>query len=173
MKKLIIFLLCCFIATSMNAQLFDKVKQFYNEKTSSESSMSALAKERFTERYEMTTERQAALYGISWYRKPIVSVSNKGKRTGREIITLCNNIYESYPHVNLYKIRNYAADHLSATVGTIYYCTGTFTVSNKDYKYVKDEAFVLVIPAIKGVLIYEFSDGAYHSAIVCIDGQWN
>lgn len=172
MKRIIIMFLCSILVNSMNAQIFDKAKELFNDATSSESSMSALAKQRFIERYEMTTEREARLYGINWYRKPSVTISNKGKLTGKRIIELCNKIANDYPHVNLYKIRSYAADHQNANAGTLYYCSGTFTISDKTYKYVKDQAYVLVIPAIKGVLIYEYSNGTYHSSTVCVNGNW-
>lgn len=172
MKKYLLVIICCLFTTTMNAQLFDKAKQLFNNAASSESSMSTLAKEKFNDRYEMTTEREAALNGISWYRKPVISVLNKGKYTGRQIIDLCNKIRNDYPRYNSSKIRNYAADHLNSDAGTLYYCTGTFTVSDKTYKYVKDQAYVLVIPAIKGVLIYEYKNGTYGSVVVCIDGAW-
>ncbi len=172
MRRIIILLLCSVLVNSMSAQIFDKAKQWFNEATSSESSMRALAKERFVERYEMTTEREAVLYGINWYRKPSINVTNKGTLTGKRIIELCNQIVKDYPHVNLYKIRSYAADHQYSDAGTIYLCSGTFTLSDKNYKYAQEQAYALVIPAIKCVLLYEFSKEEYHSAIVCINGCW-
>lgn len=127
------------------------------------------AKQAFIEECSYMSEREALSSEISWYKEPqITDCSYYGEMTGKDIISICNNIIAENKQkeedlkshrtwvihtYNVGDIKEYALNYPDDAIASKYHLAANFTTYSQTNPYSSQSNDVIVIRGVNKIII--------------------
>lgn len=124
------------------------------------------AEQKFIEEASTITERIALSYEIDYYKPPCVKARKHVRDlTGKDIIHICNIIkkedMEYFERIGIRysalardvaDIKEYALDNPNKIIAHEFYLSGTFTIADRESKYMDQSMSFIIIPKLEGYM---------------------